>query len=151
MIRITIVRHAKPDTSSPSDDPPLSAEGEETHRMITDRLKEKGVQPTEIYSSPKRRAVQTAEIMGSTYGLSVTQDKILDGESKTEAIIEWLQDAQPGDAICLVGHLPNVSDLANQLSSTKMNVEVVKSGCILLNFPGRIAKGEGEMIEYIHP
>lgn len=151
MIRLMIVRHANPDSSSPSDDPPLSAEGKETHRMITDRLKEKGMQPTKIYTSPKRRAVQTAEIIGHAYGLSVTQDKILDGTRTTETIIDWLRDAELGDAICLVGHLPNVSDLANELSTKKVNVEVVKSGCIVLNFPGPIAKGEGDFVDYIHP
>ncbi len=151
MICLIIVRHAKPDSSSPSDDPPLSAEGKEVHRMITNRLKESGVQPTKIYTSPKRRAVQTADIMGNAYGVSVIQDKMLDGTRTTEAMIKWLEEAQPGDAIFLVGHLPNVSDLANELSTKKVNVEVVKSGCIVLNFPGPIAKGEGDFVDYIHP
>ncbi|MDP2894669.1 MAG: histidine phosphatase family protein, partial [Sulfurimonas sp.] len=71
MKKLYIIRHAK---SSRSDETledferPLNKRGKENAPMMGERLKEKGIMPGIIISSPAKRAKTTAEVIAKEIG-----------------------------------------------------------------------------------
>jgi len=154
MIRIVLVRHARPESAAVADDlgPPLSEEGRVTHRKITEELKKQGIAPTKIISSPLTRALQTAEIMSEVFdGVAVSSTEFLDGTFSIEDIVDGLERFKEGDTVFLVGHVPNMTLLANGLSPEKVTDGVEKSGCVIFDFSNQVALGQGTYVGYIHP
>jgi len=58
-------------------DPPLDDEGQEQARRLAERLQGNGKAMVALYTSPLRRAQETADIIGETLGLPVTPDERL--------------------------------------------------------------------------
>lgn len=72
--RLYLVRHAQSegnrgDYEGPEGDPPLSEVGREQARRLAHRLARQRIDA--LYSSPMRRALETAQAVGETTGLSV--------------------------------------------------------------------------------
>jgi probable phosphoglycerate mutase len=75
-VELVLVRHGLPirvenEPGTPAD-PPLSEEGREQARKVADWLAPEGFDA--VYSSPMRRAVETAEPLAERLGLDVTID-----------------------------------------------------------------------------
>ena len=75
------------------------------------------VRPDAIWSSPLRRARQTAEILRDAIapGLELAIEPALRPEADVEAMLQALQAMTGAQALMLVGHEPNVSALASAL------------------------------------
>lgn len=58
-MELLLIRHGLPERSAETDDPPLSAEGQDQARRVARWLAEERIDA--VYASPMRRAVQTAE------------------------------------------------------------------------------------------
>ncbi len=80
---LVLIRHGRSDFEAtgmahtprgPQWDPPLSAEGREQARLLARRLLLMDPQPVAVYSSPLRRARETAEVFAEASGLEVTFD-----------------------------------------------------------------------------
>jgi len=154
MIRIVLVRHARPESAAAADylGPPLSEEGRKTHAKITEELKQQGIVPTNILSSPLKRAMETAEIMSDVFDdIPVMSVELLDGDHSIEEILDSLDRFQEGETVFLVGHVPNMTELANRLSPENVTDGVKKSGCVIFDFPEKAALGQGTYVGYIHP
>jgi broad specificity phosphatase PhoE len=75
MATILLARHGETDWNRDDRfqgraDPPLNEAGREQARALADRLAGDGIEA--VYSSPLRRALETAEIVGGSLGLAVT-------------------------------------------------------------------------------
>jgi probable phosphoglycerate mutase len=75
-VELVLIRHGLPirvenEPGTPAD-PPLSEEGREQARLVADWLAPEGFDV--VYSSPMRRAVETAEPLAARLGLEVTID-----------------------------------------------------------------------------
>ncbi len=150
MKRIVLVRHAKPESGASSENPPLSEEGRDTHSRISEELKNQGIRPTKILSSPLLRAMQSAEIMAKEFGLDVQEEPILDGSRSAEEIVKEIQRTPDGESVFLVGHVPVMTELANRLGPEKVTEGVSKSGCVIFDFVTDIDFGKGQYVGYIH-
>ncbi|HKP59200.1 MAG TPA: phosphohistidine phosphatase SixA [Polyangiales bacterium] len=75
------------------------------------------VKPDAIWSSPLRRARQTAEILRNAIapGLELVIEPGLRSEADVEVALERLQANATARALMLVGHEPNISALASAL------------------------------------
>jgi probable phosphoglycerate mutase len=69
-MELILIRHGLPVRSAETDDPPLSDEGHEQARRAARWLAEERIDA--VYSSPMRRAVQTAEPFAALSGLPLT-------------------------------------------------------------------------------
>ncbi|MFL5298106.1 MAG: histidine phosphatase family protein [Phenylobacterium sp.] len=69
-MELILIRHGLPVRSAETDDPPLTDEGHEQARRAARWLA--GERIDAVYSSPMRRAVQTAEPFAALSGLAVT-------------------------------------------------------------------------------
>jgi len=70
-MELILVRHGLPVRSAESSDPELSAEGHEQARKVADWLAHEGADA--VWSSPMRRAVQTAEPFAARLGHAIRQ------------------------------------------------------------------------------
>ena len=78
MVKIILVRHGESEMNrigipqGGSHDPDLSKNGIDQAKRLTWRLKEERI--TEIYSGDKKRALQTAKIIGNFLHLNIKKD-----------------------------------------------------------------------------
>ncbi|MGH9196754.1 MAG: histidine phosphatase family protein [Acidimicrobiia bacterium] len=100
---ILLVRHGELGARVPGD-PGLSMRGRELAKLTADFVR--GRKPTHIFSSPLRRSLETAEIMGHELGLAVESDERLreranwgdvEGQSLRDFIEQWERSSHDRD------------------------------------------------------
>jgi len=146
-----LVRHAiaEPrDGNRWSDDSqrPLTPDGSERFRAESRGLRRIGVSVEALLSSSHVRAWQTAEILTEEAGWPSAQRCVeLEPPSSSSACLEVV-GARSESSLALVGHEPNLSELASLLlsgSENALRLELKKGGVILLHSLGRPVAGTG--------
>lgn len=123
MKTLCLLRHAKSswdDSSLPDRDRPLDARGERDATRMGKRWARDHAKPDSIMSSPAARALATATLVakGLDYRLEdIAVDERLYGTTASDLIrlIEALDDKL--DNVMLVGHNPELTNLARHFSS----------------------------------
>jgi len=118
-LTLTLVRHAKSSWDDPGLDDfmrPLNARGRRDAPEMGRRLRQGGVQPALIVSSPAKRAIKTARIIARAIDFPAAD--ILEPAGMYAAAADELLKLirrLPEDAcdVMLVGHNPGLTDLAN--------------------------------------
>lgn len=115
-MRVVLVHHAE--AESPAVDPqrPLSVRGHAQAEAMAGRVQEAGFVPAVIWHSGKLRARQTAEAYLRRTN-PFAEFRMVRG-LRPDDPPDWLRDAlgaETRDAI-VVGHMPNISDLARMLA-----------------------------------
>jgi phosphohistidine phosphatase len=113
---LLLLRHADALDHAASDrERPLSAKGHQQAGLVADLLLTYRVRPTRVLSSSARRTVETATTIATALGLAVTPcDWALPGMTPEEAI-EELGEHMSAPCLLLVGHQPDLGDLAASL------------------------------------
>ncbi|MBP1705041.1 MAG: phosphohistidine phosphatase, SixA [Chloroflexi bacterium] len=120
LVRLHLLRHADAGDPEAWDGPdetrPLSPRGERQAERLATLLLNGGFVPDAILSSPRVRARETAEIVAATLHGQVRLDPRLAGPLELETVEAILADA--GDPVrpILVGHDPEFSALASELT-----------------------------------
>jgi phosphohistidine phosphatase len=117
---------------------PLTPEGRRKTRLVANALGKLGVKPDIILTSPFVRAHQTAEITATVLRLKkrlqVCQHLASGGDAK-RLIAEISKSHGRAESVMLVGHEPDLSQLASLLISGKPDgamIELKKGGlCVL--------------------
>lgn len=112
-MRLYFLRHATATDVATSDaDRELTREGEKEAHVAGAALRELGIEPDRIFTSPLVRARQTAEIAAAALkwdGKVKVLDELENGAT-TAALLGALRKAGgDGDAL-LVGHMPSLAD-----------------------------------------
>lgn len=119
-MHLYLVRHAEavdrtPDT--PDALRPLTCRGRDRFRMVASTLKNLGIAPDVIVTSPLVRAVQTAEILAS--GLDFRGDllvnPLLAGAFSRSLLRDILQPLKGCLQVAIVGHEPTLGSMAQSL------------------------------------
>jgi phosphohistidine phosphatase len=120
MIELQFLRHAHAGDPGAFDGPdsarPLSEKGERQANRLGKFLAGVGFVPDAIITSPKIRALRTAELVALHLGLPFSIDDRLGGALELESLDALLTEA--GDPIrpVLVGHDPDFSELVSLLA-----------------------------------
>lgn len=124
MKKLFIIRHAKSDWNDTSIDDferPLNERGLQAAPLMGKRLKEKGILPDIILSSPASRALSTARLIAKEVGFTkpITQNHYIYEAfvNALEETVSYIHDDH--QTAFLVGHNPGVSALAYVLSGLK--------------------------------
>jgi phosphohistidine phosphatase len=152
---LLLVRHADAGdarafaaTARPDDERPLSPRGEQQMRTAAIAIRELLPSCESIVSSPLRRAVQTAELLASAYGLPAPQaTHALVPDSPLPEFESWVRRFGETQAIAVVGHEPHLSSLATWLL-TRVNgsrIDLKKGGVCLVQFAGPVHAGSGTL------
>ncbi|MEK6719896.1 MAG: histidine phosphatase family protein [Chloroflexota bacterium] len=126
MIELHLLRHADAGDPAtwPGDDAdrPLSAKGRRQAARLGNLLAGAGFTPDAIISSPKLRARETAETVATALGVDVRVDDRLGGALDIGTIAGVIKDAGGPRRPVLVGHDPDLSWLASELTGTRIEL-----------------------------
>jgi phosphohistidine phosphatase len=154
-----LFRHSKSDWSdgSVSDlNRGLNKRGQSDAPFMGKILKERGVRPDSIISSPAKRAKLTATIISEQLEL---QDHLLLREEIYEAsprsllgLVNNLDDLN--DEVLIVGHNPTFTYLAEFLTKEDLG-NIPTSGCVKIKFDldswQMVSEGAGDLIWFEYP
>ena len=113
-MRLYLVRHAEAASGSPDGLRPLTAAGREQARALGVQLREQGVRPDAILTSPLMRARETGELLGRELGVVPVADDRLAPGATTFALTEAVGGR--GETVVAVGHQPDCSRIAAALT-----------------------------------
>ncbi|MBA3657122.1 MAG: histidine phosphatase family protein [Gemmatimonadaceae bacterium] len=142
-MRIVIVRHAdagdreafaklgKPDSLRP-----LSTIGKRQMRSAGRGLVALVPECARIYSSPYRRARQTADILATLWGIEIEECDELEPDKPVSQFPDLLAAGNSSETICIVGHEPHLGSLATWLLSgeEREGFAFRKGGACLIRF-----------------
>jgi phosphohistidine phosphatase len=116
---LDLLRHADAGDPEAWDRPdaerPLSDKGRKQAKRLGDHLAAIGFRAEALITSPKVRAVETAELVAERVDGSVTKDDRLAGSLDLDIIEAILHDVGDPDEAMLVGHDPDLSELLSVL------------------------------------
>jgi phosphohistidine phosphatase len=105
-MHLVIIRHAEAAPGSPDELRPLTPAGREQVRTLGLRLREQGIAPDAVVSSPLVRARETARALAGLLGLGDPEvdERLAPGAAPTD-----IQDAARGrgETVAVVGHQPD--------------------------------------------
>jgi len=99
----------------PDDRRPLSSKGEKLAERLGRFLAAMGFHPDAIITSPRVRAARTAEIVGASLGVTVSEDALLGGALGLDELERVLRAAGDPDRTVVVGHDPDFTELVEVL------------------------------------
>ncbi len=139
MKTLVLIRHSKSDWTDPhltDIERPLNKRGKRDAPFMAKLLKEKGIIPDLILSSPATRAIQTLNYFLQEYQFDknkvIIRDEIYTmGATAIRKLISSIDDKH--NVVFLFGHNPDITSLGNQLSD--MFVEnIPTTGILCIDF-----------------
>jgi phosphohistidine phosphatase len=113
-----LLRHAQAADGTPDDERPLTEAGVAQARAAGGALARLGVSIEVCLSSPKRRALQTAQLACAPLGVEVTVEPALAGEPfDVRALTAGIED------VMLVGHDPSFSMTLHDLTGAQARLK----------------------------
>lgn len=142
MKNLILIRHAKSswdDASLTDRERTLNKRGKQDAPVMGRLLKEKGLRPDRILSSPAKRALKTAKLIAEEVGYPKkkidTQEEIY--EQGLEALLELISDLDDDwERVFLTGHNPELTELANRLTGEGID-NVPTCGIVSVEFSAR--------------
>ncbi len=135
-----LLRHAEAADGFPDDERPLTERGIRQAEAAGHALEQLATNLDACLSSPKLRAMQTAQLACGPLGLGVTAERRLSGEPfDVSELIAGLAD------VLLVGHDPSFSLTLHDLTGTQARMRkgglagIAKGELVTLLRPGEIA------------
>jgi phosphohistidine phosphatase len=117
-LELYLLRHAHAGNASQwtGDDSlrPLSAKGRRQAEKLGRHLADLRFEPDSILSSPKLRALETAQIVADSLGVGVITDERLASGVDLD-VLGAIVSGDGGRQIMLVGHDPDLSDICGEL------------------------------------
>lgn len=148
-----IARHAKSswdDMSLTDSERPLNKRGKRDAPFMADRLKEKGIKPELILSSPAKRAKKTAKHYHEALGGELKYDERI-YEASLMSLIHLVQEAfEVVDNVMIVGHNPGLTVL-NDRFSNKSIYNIPTAAIVCIEFKGEITTHKGQQLFYEYP
>lgn len=160
-MEIYLLRHAiavprgTPEYEGRDEERPLTDEGIKKMKAAAKGILALGLSFDRIYTSPFLRARHTAEIVANVLEeRKILQDADqLGGDFSPQAVMDLLKVAKPGEKVLLVGHQPDLGELANHFLCDGPGIEIsLKKGALMrIDFPGAPAQGQGTLMWLLEP
>ena len=113
-MQLYLVRHADATPGDPDELRPLSDEGREQARGLGERMRDDGVVPDVVLTSPLLRARETGDALARATGATSEADERLAPGATAETLREAI--AGRGEHVVVVGHQPDCGRIAATLS-----------------------------------
>ena len=113
-MQLYLVRHADATPGDPDELRPLSDEGREQARELGERLRDDGVVPDVVLTSPLLRARETGDALARATGATSEADERLAPGATAETLREAISGR--GEHVVVVGHQPDCGRIAATLS-----------------------------------
>jgi phosphohistidine phosphatase len=137
-MKVHFVRHAQAVERSaelPDEHRHLTCRGRKRFRLVAARLKKTGIDPDYIITSPKVRAVQTAEILAETLRFSgeVQVSAALATGPDPASLRNILEQRKAANEIVIVGHEPGLGETVGELLKLSPPCNLTKGSVVTLN------------------
>jgi phosphohistidine phosphatase len=135
----------------------LTVEGCNRMREVVKGLVKLGVQLDLILTSPLERAIQTAEIVATSIGLSkkeIKQTPNLAPGASADALFAEIKSHPGVESIALIGHQPDLSGLVSTIihsDAGKLSIQLKKGGVCCLDVTERVPTLRGDMLWLLTP
>lgn len=132
---------------------PLTEEGIDRLRKSSRALERLGVSFDVVLTSPLVRTHQTAEIIASAYSPKpsiVNMDALAPGGSSATVIAELEKHAKK-TRIAIVGHEPDIGELAAKLAGIRLDLEFKKGAIARIDVDALPPEGPGQLRWFIPP
>lgn len=151
-MRVVLVRHAKPYSEGFAEDAlrPLSDEGREVQYKMTKLLKEKGIRPTAVLTSPLLRARDTAQFFTDFFDVVFEEEPALGNEFNNQVLLKRISEQEEDSCLVLVGHAPTLEEFLHDLTGGEIKC-LSKSSAAIVDFEGEAAFGKGVFVAYYDP
>jgi phosphohistidine phosphatase len=141
-----LLRHGEAEDDAPSDfERRLTARGERQAQCAGRALARIGVAFEHAFSSPRLRALATAQLACSELGVEVVVHEPLGGAFGLDDALELVNASSSEGALLLVGHEPDFSRLVYELTGARAVVK--KGGLVGIRLGGR----SGELAALLRP
>ena len=160
MKRVVLVRHAKAVGDGYDDDfnRDLRESGIVDAQRVSNELKNRGIIPDKIISSPARRALKTAQIFAETLGFEPQNirksPEIYDGLTIAEFIEVIKTQPKEAKTVFFFGHNPDFNLFAQKLL-TKYNMEMPTCATVVIDFEvdiwEKVEPRTGKMVFQLNP
>ena len=142
MKNLILIRHAKSswdDASLTDRERTLNKRGKRDVPIMGRLLKEKGLCPDRILSSPAKRALKTAKLIAEEVGypkkkIDIQEEIYEQGLDSLVELVAGLDD--DWDRVFLTGHNPELTELANRLAGAGIE-NVPTCGVVSIEFSGQ--------------
>ncbi|MCX7879972.1 MAG: histidine phosphatase family protein [Ignavibacteria bacterium] len=139
MKTLVLIRHAKSDWSDPDKtdiERPLNKRGKRDAPFMAKLLKEKGVYPNLVITSPTERTLQTVKFFAKEYDFDMNEVLVREeiynlGPNAIRQMIAKIDDNI--QTIFIFGHNPDLTLLGNQLSDTFID-NIPTTGILCIDF-----------------
>jgi len=154
-MNIFLIRHGKAEPASPAKkdiDRELTDEGINIVKRSVGFWKNGIISFDFIFTSPFKRAVQTAEIIAEllNYKNELIKDRTLSPGSSTRSVIQ-LAEVLDGDNIALVGHQPDMGyHISSLVCNSQLNLKFSPASIAKVSFNGKPKPGKG-ILEFLLP
>jgi phosphohistidine phosphatase len=113
-MQLYLVRHAEAAGGEPDELRPLTPAGREQARALGARLRDAGVRPDVILTSPLLRARETGELLARELGVPARPDERLAPGATAATLTQAAGDS--GGTVVAVGHQPDCGQIASALT-----------------------------------
>lgn len=141
--------HAESDENVPDERRQLTEEGRENARALAWLFRRQPLNIHTLYSSPRVRAVQTAEIVAPSLGIEPTVTPLLDFEFNVGLLGELLRDVPPYGDVMLIGHEPTFSECVRAL--TGASIQMKKCGLARIDLLTARPPYRGDLVWLVPP
>jgi len=136
-------------------DRPLTEKGKRRVREVAAGLRRLNVRPTVIYSSPAKRAVETAQLLHCLLASSTLmqlRDELLPEAPPTQ-VVSLMQNIPPESCVICIGHEPQLGMAASVLLSGRASASfpLKKAGVCLIELPTPAKPGRGALRWWLTP
>lgn len=148
-MKLYLLRHADATYDAPTDEArPLSQRGIERTQTAARVMKKLDLAPLRIYTSPRLRSRQTAEIVADVLGVEIEVTPELDFDFNLNAAQKLLRKLPEKGEVMFVGHNPSMSEVVTDLSGAEISMK--KGGMARLDIYN-LNPLRGELIWLIAP
>ena len=157
VLELYLIRHGVAAERGPDfpDDAkrPLTAQGIARLRKEAKALDALGVSFDQIITSPLTRTRQTADVIAETMKLAppVATSDALAPAGTPAAVLRELGQHMRKARVALVGHEPNMGELAAQLIGARVPLPFKKGAVCRIDFEVFPPKGAGQLVWFITP
>jgi len=101
----------------------LTARGITRTRAAGQALIRMEVQPTHLFSSPRIRARETADILAEALGVPVLVDSALDMDFHVDGLLRLITGLDIDAEVLMVGHEPGLSTVIGAVTGARVNMK----------------------------
>ena len=144
-----LLRHAKSSWDDPPQsadfDRPLNERGRRAVPVVAGFVREKGIRPGAVVSSPALRARQTAELLAADAGFDapVRFDARVYEAHALDLLKIITEAGEPAAELMMVGHNPGLEDLIGRLTGERVRLPTAALVRVELKVDGWAEAGEG--------